>query len=179
MKIYTKTGDDGTTALFDGTRVKKHQARVAVYGEVDELNSSIGMALSFVKDKNFHSQLLTIQKNLFALGAKLANPKEKKQREKADFGEEKITELENEIDEMEKSLTKMTVFILPGGCHTSAFLHHARTICRRVERKLVELAETEAIDAVYIKFINRLSDHLFVCARYANFLEKIEDIKWE
>lgn len=178
MKIYTKTGDDGTTALFDGTRVRKDHERVQVYGDIDELNSFVGLAVSFIKDKALREQLLAIQKDLFALGAKLANPTEKKQKDKADFTESKITFLENAIDEMEKSLTSMKSFILPGGHPTSSTLHICRTVCRRVERALVHISDQENFNPVYEKYLNRLSDYFFVAARYANHLVGEEDVPW-
>lgn len=178
MKIYTKTGDDGTTALFDGARVHKNHERVELYGDVDELNSVIGVAASFLKNEGLRKELHGIQKDLFALGAKLANPKEKKQKNKADFAEEKVTALEKSIDMMEKILVPMTSFILPGGSQAAAFLHLARTVCRRAERKLVALTTHEDIDPLYVHFLNRLSDYLFVAARYANLLEKNLDVPW-
>lgn len=188
MKIYTKTGDDGTTALFDGTRVPKHHVRVDLYGDVDELNSSLGIAISFMQDKNFQTELKNIQRDLFALGARLANPEEKKRppkadrpqagKEKSDFNEEKVVNLEKAIDRMENSLTPMKSFILPGGSPASAFLHHARTICRRAERKLTACSEKETITPLYTRYLNRLSDYLFVAARFANHLEKIPDVPW-
>ena len=178
MKIYTKTGDDGTTSLFDGTRVSKSHERVEIYGDVDELNSVVGIAISFVSDLSFKQQLQEIQKDLFALGSKLANPAAKKQKHKADFSEDKITTLEQQIDSMEESLAPMTSFILPGGDQAASFLHLARTVCRRAERKLVALATHEDIDRVHIIYLNRLSDCLFVCARFANFLEGKKDTPW-
>lgn len=178
MKIYTKTGDDGTTALFDGTRVRKDNDRVAAYGEVDELNAFVGWAASLASDKAFQSVLYGIQKDLFALGSKLANPSERKQKDKAAFGDDKIKFLEGEIDRMETSLQPMTNFILPGGTPASAALHVSRTVCRRVERMLVSLSRNENLDPVYVVFVNRLSDYLFVAARYANHLQGCEDVPW-
>lgn len=178
MKIYTKTGDDGTTALFDGTRVGKDDERVTVYGDVDELNAYVGLGASLLKDASLKNELYGIQKDLFALGAKLANPKERKQKAKADFDESKVTALEQSIDRMEARLKPMTNFILPGGTPASAALHVARTVCRRAERLMVALARKEPLDEIYVKFINRLSDYLFVAARFANYLEKCEDIPW-
>lgn len=178
MKIYTKTGDDGTTALFDGSRVSKDNRRVELYGNVDELNGMIGLAISFATNAEFKNKLFKVQKDLFALGAKLANPKERQQKQKADFDEQKVTWLENEIDSMETALTPMTTFILPGGHSASAALHVARTICRRVERHLVSFTKTETLDPLFVKFVNRLSDYLFVAARFANHLEGKKDIPW-
>lgn len=178
LKIYTKTGDDGTTALFDGTRVGKDNERVNVYGDIDELNGYLGFALSFIKDKTHREVLFQIQKDLFALGAKLANPKDKQQKDKADFDEAKVVFLENEIDRMESHLKPMTNFILPGGTHTSSILHIARTVCRRAERLMVALNHHQPLDPLYIKYVNRLSDYLFVAARFANHQEGCDDIPW-
>lgn len=178
MKIYTKTGDDGTTALFDGSRVRKDNERVDLYGDIDELNGILGLAHSFIINADLRKALQQVQKDLFALGAKLANPNEKKQKEKADFDENKVIWLENNIDEMEKALNPMKSFILPGGSSSSSCLHFARCVCRRGERKLVHFATKEDVDDLYIKYLNRLSDYLFVAARYANFLEGKEDIPW-
>lgn len=178
MKIYTKTGDDGTTSLFDGTRVGKDDERVNVYGDIDELNGVVGLAASYLKDEPMKAALYRVQKDLFALGAKLANPAERKQKTKADFDEDKIAFLESEIDRMESELTPMTSFILPGGTPAAGALHVARSVCRRAERVLVAFARGESLDPIYVKFLNRLSDHLFVTARYANHVEGCADIPW-
>lgn len=178
MKIYTKTGDDGTTSLFDGTRVSKDHERVDLYGEVDELNGIVGLSMTFLKENSLKTTLFQIQKDLFALGAKLANPQHKKQKDKADFDESKITFLENQIDDMEAKLSPMKNFILPGGTSASGVLHLARCVCRRCERKIVHLNKTEAMDGLHIKYLNRLSDYLFVAARFANHLENTSDIEW-
>ena len=178
MKIYTKTGDDGTTSLFDGSRVDKDDARVNIYGETDELNAVIGLAVSFLKDDEFKQSLYQVQKDLFALGAKLANPENKKQKDKADFGEEKITWLEKQIDQMDAGLESMTSFILPGGTNAAGSLHLARCVCRRAERNLVTFTKAAEMDSTYIEYLNRLSDYLFVAARHANHLAKEGDIKW-
>lgn len=178
MKIYTKTGDDGTTSLFDGTRVGKDDARVNLYGDIDELNGVIGLAAALLADAGLKNVLYRIQKDLFALGAKLANPAERKQKAKADFGEDKIVFLETEIDRMEAELEPMKNFILPGGTPAAGALHVARSACRRAERSLVAFNRHEASDPLYVKFLNRLSDHLFVAARFANRLAKCEDIPW-
>jgi cob(I)alamin adenosyltransferase len=178
MKIYTKTGDDGTTALFDGTRVTKDHERVDLYGDVDELNASLGLAASFVSDEKLKADLLDVQKDLFALGAHLANPAHKKQKAKSDFDSDKVIKLENHIDAMVEKLSPMTGFILPGGHSAAAALHMARTICRRVERKLVKLGRDEKWNVLFLPFINRLSDYLFVAARFANHLSHVDDVPW-
>lgn len=179
VKIYTRTGDDGSTALFDGTRVMKTDDRVEAYGEVDELNAAIGLALSFIRDRDLRETLFRIQRELFALGARLANPSGKKQPEKSDFNDAMITRLENEIDTMEGALWPMKNFILPGGSSAAAALHLARTICRRAERRILDLAKRlQENSGIEVRYVNRLSDHLFVCARFANHLEGTEDIPW-
>lgn len=178
MKIYTKTGDQGETSLFDGTRVTKNHARVELYGEIDEINSHIGLALSFAKDPDFKTALFQIQRDLFALGAKLANPQDKKQKDKADFDESKITNLETQIDAWERQLEPMKNFILPGGTHASASLQIARCVCRRAERALVTFTQNHPTSPLYLEYINRLSDYLFVAARMANHLENEKDIPW-
>jgi cob(I)alamin adenosyltransferase len=180
MKIYTKSGDDGTTSLFDGSRVGKDNERVSVYGEIDELNAYLGLVVAHLPStaEVLQKELQEVQKSLFALGAKLANPRDKAQKDKADFTEEKILFLEKAIDKMEESLKPMTSFILPGGTLASASLHIARTVCRRAERHLIHLHHHEELNDIYLKFVNRLSDYLFVCARYANHLESVSDIEW-
>lgn len=178
MKIYTKTGDDGTTSLFDGTRVAKDHERVDLYGDVDELNASLGLAASFLNDEKMRAELFDVQKDLFALGANLANPAHKKQKAKSDFDNDKVAKLESRIDVMEEALKPMTGFILPGGHSAAAALHVSRTICRRAERKLVKLNREEKFDAVFLHFLNRLSDYLFVAARFANHLCQVNDVPW-
>ena len=178
MKIYTKTGDDGTTSLFDGTRVKKNNPRVHLYGTIDEINDAIGLSVSFIKEQNLIGILHHIQKDLFALGAKLANPQAKKQKDKADFSEDKVTHLENLIDDMESKLEPLQSFILPGGHSSAAAMHMARSICRRAERQLIEFNETTPTDPIYVQYLNRLSDFLFVAARFANHIENQADIPW-
>lgn len=180
MKIYTKTGDDGTTSLFDGTRVSKDNERVQVYGDLDELNATIGLAASFLSTEfaGLQEDLFDVQRDLFALGAKMANPTEKKQKEKSDFAEDRITRLEHLIDKMEATLKPMASFILPGGTSAAAGLHLARTVCRRAERALVAFHHHTPVAEIYLHYMNRLSDYLFVAARYANKVAETEDIPW-
>ncbi len=179
-KIYTKTGDDGTTALFDGLRVQKDDPRVALFGEVDEINACVGLATAQLKteEAGLQENLFDVQRDLFALGARLANPQDKKQKDKADFGEDRIIRLETQIDEMDASLKPMTNFILPGGSAAAAALHLARTVCRRAERTLVTFHHHIPVNEIYLRYLNRLSDYLFVAARYANKLEETDDIPW-
>lgn len=178
MKIYTKTGDDGTTSLFDGKRVKKDDLRVATYGDVDELNAMLGICISAMNETDLRDLLLAIQRDLFALGAQLANPAGKKQKSKSDFSSDKISLLEKAIDRFEEELAPMKNFILPGGHRSSAHLHFARTICRRAERFLVTLSGKKKLNPTFVIYLNRLSDLLFVLARVVNKRSGVSDIPW-
>jgi cob(I)alamin adenosyltransferase len=185
MKIYTKTGDGGTTTLFGGTRVKKYNLRIESYGTVDELNSYIGL----IKDQEIapyvKESLLKVQNELFTLGAMLATPPDKETlksgKERLNIpkiDESSILFLENEIDKMEEELPQMTHFILPGGHQAVSFCHVARCVCRRAERLSVELNDQEAINSDILKYLNRLSDYLFVMARKLTKDLGIEEFKW-
>ena len=185
MKIYTKTGDAGETALFGGTRVKKYNPRIESYGTLDELNSYIGLIKDQKIDTNTKETLLKIQNELFVIGAMLATPKEKETlkngKERLNIftiNDDAISFLENEIDKMDAVLPQMTHFILPGGHQTVSFCHVARCICRRAERLVVALNEDEIIGSIIIKYLNRLSDFLFVLARKLSKDLQIEEIKW-
>lgn len=179
MKIYTKTGDDGTTSLFDGTRVSKDDLRVDVYGEVDELNAFLGVARASTNDNELQGLLLTIQRDLFALGAQLANPVHKKQKAKADFDESKIIALEQAIDAATTEIGPITSFILPGGSISSTQLEYARTVCRRTERKLTHLSKIQRLNPQYLIYLNRLSDLLFMLARVANKRLGFPETPWK
>ena len=185
MKIYTKTGDDGTTGLFGGTRVPKHHIRIDSYGTVDELNSWIGLLRDQDIDPISQQQLIAIQEHLFTVGAVLATDPEKEvlkngeQRLKiTKIGSEEIRFLEQAIDEMDSQLTQMTHFILPGGHTTVSYCHIARTVCRRAERISTLLFENEPFDSNLLSFLNRLSDYLFVLARKLSCNLKVDEIKW-
>ncbi len=185
MKIYTKTGDKGTSALYGGTRVPKHHIRLDAYGTIDELNSWIGLIRDQKIDNPSKNTLLTIQNKLFTVGAILATAPEKailkngKERLSISrISNTDITLLENNIDDMEKQLPQMTHFILPGGHTTVSYCHITRTICRRAERMISFLNENEPVDENVLSFINRLSDYLFVLARKLSFDLKAEEIKW-
>jgi len=185
-KIYTKTGDSGTTSLFSGVRVEKSSLHIHALGTVDECNSAIGLALSFLPEKEIFSplrkQLIIVQHSLFDLGAHLATPRTQSSNEKlslARFEDEEIEALEKWIDDMEKTLPKLTSFILPGGGLAGAQLHVARSFCRRAERYIVDLATTGDTSAKALKYINRLSDYLFVASRYANFLQGSQETYWQ
>jgi cob(I)alamin adenosyltransferase len=185
MKIYTKTGDNGTTALFGGTRVPKDHARIESYGTVDELNSYIGLIRD--QDINSHYQdiLIEIQDRLFTVGAILATPPEKEVKKNGEkrlknlgIIDSDIELLENEIDIMEELLPPMTHFVLPGGHSTVSYCHIARCVCRRAERLAVHLSHNEPVSESAIKYLNRLSDYLFMLARKLTFDLKVEEVKW-
>ncbi len=178
MKIYTKTGDAGQTGLFGGERVSKDHLRIRTYGTLDELNASLGIVLSnpsLASDLRFI--LNRIQGELFQLGAELATPKNKEVKTEL-LGASHIVALEAEIDQMESSMKPLKSFILPGGTPDASNLHLARAISRRAERELVSLNRTEEVRPEALQYVNRLADHLFVCARYANHVAKVEDIPW-
>jgi cob(I)alamin adenosyltransferase len=180
MKIYTKTGDDGTTGLFNGARVAKYDLRVESYGTVDELNSIIGIARSFCKHEDLSESLRKISNMLFNLGSDLASPYNPPPKfEVTRLDSESILYLENLIDEYTGKLPLLRNFILPGGTPSAAFLHQARTVCRRAERLVVRLSQEEVIGDTVVIFINRLSDYLFTAARYDNFLSGEKDNVWE
>lgn len=184
MKIYTKTGDTGETALYGGKRVSKADARVESYGTIDEVNAFIGLAKAHISDETIISQLKKIQFNLFTVGSEAATPVDQltlangKSRLPLTIAEEDITELEFWMDEMEKKLKPLQFFILPGGGSATAGLHVARTVCRRAERSLVFLKETEDVRAELIKYLNRLSDYLFVLARFVSTLQDEQEEYW-
>jgi cob(I)alamin adenosyltransferase len=179
LKIYTKTGDRGDTRLFDGTKVRKQDARVEAYGDVDELNSFIGAAASFLKDDGLVSMLIEIQKDLFSVGAQLADPGLKGQgRTKFEVPRARVEALEGAIDNFETELQPLRQFILAGGGNSGALLHVARTVCRRAERHVVSLSDNVEVNPIVIEYLNRLSDFLFVLARVVNHREGTQEILW-
>jgi cob(I)alamin adenosyltransferase len=179
VKIYTKTGDRGDTRLFDGTRVRKNNERVEAYGDVDELNSVIGASASFLKDPSLVNMLADIQKDLFSVGAQLADPRAKERaKDKFHLARSRIQALENAIDGFETELPELRQFILAGGSNAGAMLHVARTVCRRAERRVVSLSEQVEVNPDVIEYLNRLSDFLFVIARVVNQREGKEEIPW-
>ncbi len=185
MKVYTKTGDTGTTALFGGTRVPKDHARIESYGTVDELNSYIGLIRDQEINQHFKDILIEIQDRLFTVGAILATPPEKEvlkngQKRLQNLGiiESDIELLEKEIDTMEDSLPQMTHFVLPGGHTTVSYCHIARCVCRRAERLAVHLSHNEPVANIAIKYLNRLSDYLFVLARKLSQELNADEVKW-
>lgn len=179
MKIYTKTGDQGETGLFGGARVSKASDRVDVYGEVDELNSVIGHARAHSTDARCDALLQSVQSELFNVGAELACVPGKEAKLGVPLvSEAEITPLENMIDTLENDLAPLTNFVLPGGSIEASILHIARTTCRRVERKTVALSLREPVRNELVRYLNRLSDLLFVMARHANHRANIVDVPW-
>jgi cob(I)alamin adenosyltransferase len=179
VKIYTRTGDAGETSLFDGTRVSKADPRVATYGDVDELNAMLGLArASQGIESETGDLLLQVQRDLFALGAQLADPAHKiaERVSKVHLGAADIERLEQTIDRLEASMPPLRHFILAGGCPAGAALHLARTICRRAERHLVQLDPPP--DPELLKYVNRLSDFLFVLARAVNHRAGAAEVAW-
>jgi cob(I)alamin adenosyltransferase len=178
VKIYTKTGDAGETSLFDGTRVSKADSRVDAYGEVDELNAWLGLARSSTLDPDLDTALVQIQQDLFALGAQLADPADRiaARVTKAALAGGDVERLEQLIDRFESELQPLRRFILAGGAPAGAALHVARTICRRAERRMVGLEPSP--EGVLIRYINRLSDLLFVMARVVNHRAGLPETEW-
>lgn len=182
MKIYTRTGDEGDTALFGGGRVAKSHARVAAYGEVDELNSVLGWAITRVAVDATATRLRALQHDLFALGADLATPPSGEARRRPHtppLPAGRIAEMEAWIDEADGELPALTRFVLPGGTEGAAALHVARTVCRRTERAVVALKASEPIDPTVLVYLNRLSDLLFTLARLENARAGMPDVPWE
>ena len=181
LKIYTKTGDRGTTGLFGGGRVAKNDARVEAYGDVDELNAALGLARAIELMPRIDEVLVPLQRDLFAIGALLATPDPAKMREqltKARIDEERVAELERAIDDGERELEPLRSFILPGGTPKAAALHVARTVCRRAERRVVALQEDVELPELVVMYLNRLSDLLFVLARVANRRAGAGEVTW-
>lgn len=172
-KIYTRTGDDGSTGLGDGTRIPKDHPRVEAYGTVDELNSALGVALSLGLPADVRDALATVQHELFDLGGELCIPGRQA------IGQEQVTRLERTLDTLNALLPPLKEFILPGGSQAAALLHLARAICRRAERRTVGLAQREAVNPHAIKYLNRLSDLLFVAARYVNAADQAPEVLWQ
>ncbi len=179
MKIYTKTGDKGTTSLFTGARVPKHHIRIESYGTLDELNSWLGLLRDQAIDTNFQKVLAQIQNKLFTIGAILATEPKKHNRLKIQRVEKSDVELlEQEMDSMNDALPEMTHFVLPGGHPVVSYCHIARTVCRRAERMISYLHEREPVPDVLLAYINRLSDYLFVLARKLSQDVGAREVKW-
>ena len=178
MKIYTRTGDTGDTSLFGGTRVGKDDPRVAAYGDVDELNAHLGLARASAPDAEIGDEIVRLQRDLFAVGAQLADPtgNVSAKMPKAALGDGDVARMERVIDRLDADLPPLTNFILAGGSPCGAALHVARAVCRRAERSMVALEP--AVDPLLLKYINRLSDLLFVLARAANRRAGVSEAIW-
>jgi cob(I)alamin adenosyltransferase len=179
MKIYTKTGDQGTTSLFGGKRVSKADLRIDTYGTVDELNSWIGLLRDQPVNEKRKDVLTQIQDRLFTIGSILATEPGNTKVKVPSLVEDDVVFLEKQIDEMESELSPMKFFILPGGHQSVSFCHIARTVCRRAERLTIALNEHESVNSLVIKYLNRLSDHLFVLARKNASDLKVEETPWK
>lgn len=176
MPIYTKTGDKGETGLFSSNRdkkvrVSKASLRIEAIGSIDEANTFLGLAASFTKNKTIKSKIIEIQKHLFEVGSNLAGAK-------IPLDKNLVSEMEKEIDEMDKTLPKLTHFILPGGGSGGSLLFMARTFVRRAERRIVSLSKKEKVSKDVLIYLNRLSDYVYTLARYLNFKEKIKEEAW-
>ncbi len=180
MRIYTRTGDAGETALLGGRRVRKSALRVEAYGELDELNAWLGLAVAALPESSTVNLLTEIQRHLFALSARVADARERGETppEKATFPEAHVTLLERAIDLAGETLPPLKTFVIPGGTEAGARLHLARTVCRRAERRLVALAAQEDVPPVFLAYLNRLSDLLFVLARAANHQAGAAERPW-
>jgi cob(I)alamin adenosyltransferase len=181
MKIYTRTGDEGETGLFGGGRVPKDHPRVAAYGDVDELNSALGVVRAAAPEGFFDPLLESIQRDLFSIGGHLATPDPErvaKTLEKAALSLARVSEFEQIMDESEKVLPPLRAFVLPTGTRLATALHVTRTICRRAERSVVHLSHTDSVPELFLIYLNRLSDLLFTLARLANLRDGVGDVTW-
>ena len=179
MKIYTKKGDTGKTSLIGGTKVPKHHIRIETYGTVDELNSWIGLVRDQKISKKYKTLLTEIQDRLFTIGASLASDPKKSKMKIPDLREEDVLKLELEMDVMDDKLPEMKSFVLPGGHTIVSYCHIARCVCRRAERFATHLSENDFVDPLVIKYLNRLSDYLFVLARQLTQDLKAKEIAWK
>jgi cob(I)alamin adenosyltransferase len=179
-KVYTRTGDDGTTGLCGGQRVSKSSRRISAYGAVDELNSVLGLAIASRLETSISDELTRIQNELFHLGSDLCILEQDKQAMPVPVIEQRhVDALESSMDQRSAELSPLENFILPGGSNGAAQLHLARAVCRRAERQLVSLAEQEQVNPVTLEYLNRLSDALFVMARYENLKRGVPDVLWD
>ena len=178
--VYTRTGDKGMTSLIGGIRVPKNHARLEAYGTVDELNSQIGVLMSYMNDEHDYNFLLGIQNMLFVVGSNLATDTSVRQlSEGSVVSHEKVEEIEKEIDEVDAALPPLKAFVLPSGCRAAAVAHVCRTVCRRAERLILSLRDTCEVDEQVMLYINRLSDYLFVLARKLNVQAGNSEIFWK
>jgi len=178
-KVYTKTGDAGTTSLVGGKRVGKACARLESYGTIDELNAQVGLLLTYVTEPIDRECLITVQNNLFVIGAQLATEPESPHQPSCLITAEDVALLEQSIDQASEGLPKWRGFTLPGGCRAAAFAHVCRTVCRRAERRILSLHDTEPVSSVLLAYVNRLSDYFYVLALRINFLQGTEEILWK
>ena len=178
MKVYTKTGDQGETSLFGGSRVSKGHLRIHAYGTVDEFNSYICLLIYLLPDASMKPELIRIQDRLFTLGALLATEHEATKKRLPAITKEDVEFLETSIDRMEASLDPIKTFVLPGGHPTVSYSHISRCVCRRAERICVELSETNKVEEVVIQYLNRLSDYLFVFSRHLTKILNVKETPW-
>lgn len=179
FKIYTKTGDKGQTSLIGGTRLPKQHVRIEAYGTVDELNSHIGLLRDVIEDKTTFELLISIQDRLFTIGSHLAADPEKNKMQLPPIFEEDIVALEKAIDVITEQVPEMKSFVLPGGHVHVSYCHIARCVCRRAERAVLRLAENEKIEEIHAKYLNRLSDYLFMLSRWITVDKKANEIPWK
>ena len=179
QKIYTKSGDKGQTSLIGGTRLPKHHVRIEAYGTVDELNSHIGLLRDVIEEKNTFDLLISIQDRLFTIGSQLAADPEKNKMQLPSLFEEDVTTLEKAIDEMNSQVPEMKSFVLPGGHVYVSYCHIARCVCRRAERAVMRLSEHEIVNELHIKYLNRLSDYLFMLSRWLTMKLNAKEIPWK
>lgn len=179
MKVYTKTGDAGTTSLVGGKRVPKECARLESYGTIDELNAQVGLLLTYVTEQKDRDCLISIQNNLFVIGAQLATEADSPHQPSCVVTLDDVTQLEQSIDQAAEGLPKWKGFTLPGGRREAALAHICRTICRRAERRILALNAAEKVDEQLLAYVNRLSDYFYVLALRLNFLHGTEEILWK
>jgi len=179
FKIYTKTGDKGQTSLIGGTRLPKHHIRIEAYGTVDELNSHIGLLRDVIEDEKTFDLLISIQDRLFTIGSHLAADPEKNKMQLPPIFEEDVVALENAIDIINDRVPEMKSFVLPGGHVNVSYCHIARCVCRRAERAVLRLAENEKVEDIHTKYLNRLSDYLFMLSRQITLDKKAIEMPWK
>lgn len=178
MKVYTKTGDKGTTGLIGGTRVMKSDLRIEAYGTVDELNSHMGLIRDQPICNIFKDELIAIQNWLFVIGSHLANDPESSKMELPQVDGSAVVQLEQLMDKMDEKLPKMKFFVLPGGHESISFCHIARCVCRRAERATIRLSDDFEVNELIVKYLNRLSDYLFVLSRWMTMKLEVEEVPW-
>lgn len=179
MKVYTKTGDLGETSLLGGTRVSKADLQIESYGTIDELNAFIGLIRDQIKDESNRKELIEVQDRLFTIGSHLANDKTKSEIQIPTILEEDIIRLEKDIDQLDKCIPPMRAFVLPGGHTTVSYTHIARCVCRRAERQVIRLNQSWDVDPIIIKYLNRLSDYLFILGRSLSKSLGANEIEWQ